>query len=363
MRVLAYPADSQGCGTHRILLPAGAVNGLCEPVIGQAMLMAAQSNQPEAPLIQQEVAHVRPDVIVFQRPMAAPTVQLMRQLQRTGYAIVVDIDDDFTCLPESNPAYRGTDPKENPIANRDNHWLACSFADHLTVSTPGIASSYGGGDRVSVIRNRVPDHWLNVRMRKDDPAAVIWTAVLAFHQDDLEVTGGEVGIACSRAGAVFRPMGWAQSCGPKDAYDAQLAEAGNARGNLQSTPWLNLTTMQFPQFIARATVGIVPLADKPFTRSKSCIKGLEYSALGLPFVASPLPEYQWLHEQGAGELAEHPKQWRLSLERLLRDPEWRQERIDAGRETASRLTYSKVGPEWVAAWEKARANAKQRMAA
>ncbi len=39
----------------------------------------------------------------------------------------------------------------------------------------------------------------------------------------------------------------------------------------------------------RCTVGIAPLVDRPFNRSKSWIKGLEYSAFGLPFVASPLP--------------------------------------------------------------------------
>jgi len=363
VRVLAYMADNQGCGMHRVAWPAAAVNGLCEMALGQAMLVAAQQNQPEPQLIAQEVAAVKPNVIVFQRPMAAPTVQLMRQLQRTGYAIVVDIDDDFTCLPESNPAHKATDPKESPIANRDNHWLACSFADHLTVSTQGIHDSYGGGDRVSIVRNRVPQHWLNVKMPKDDPAAVIWTAVLAYHTDDLDVTEGAVGIACSRAGAVFRPMGWAPSCGPKPEYDAKMAELGNAKGYTQSSPWLDLTGMPFTQIIGRSTAGIVPLCDRPFNRSKSWIKGLEYSALGVPFIASSLPEYQLLTGMGAGETAATPKEWRDKLERLLRDPEYRKERTEAGRDVARGLTYGTVGPEWVAAWEKAWKHSRTRMAA
>ena len=49
---------------------------------------------------------------------------------------------------------------------------------------------------------------------------------------------------------------------------------------------------------------MIPLEDTPFNRSKSWVKGLEACAMGLPFVASKLPEYESL---GVGRLVDQRK--------------------------------------------------------
>lgn len=64
-------------------------------------------------------------------------------------------------------------------------------------------------------------------------------------------------------------------------------------------------------------IGLVPLNDIPFNRAKSFIKGLEYTASGIPFVAQALPEYERLWEDGIGYLAITPQDWREKVERLL----------------------------------------------
>jgi hypothetical protein len=362
MKVLVYPGDNQGTGFHRMIWPALAVsqNPEVQVIIGQAMALAAQSRQPEAALVPQEVAQIRPHVIVFQRPFSIPIVRLMRELQRTGYAIVVDVDDDFKNLPDTNPAWANTAPDTDPITNRENHTLACEFADVLTVSTDSLKESYGGGDRIHVVRNRIPEHWLNVNMPKDDPPAVLWTGVHVYHAGDLEVTDGQVGVALSRAGAKLRHIG---GIAPDRMVGPEVEDATNTRGAYQHQGWLNLTEMQWAQAIGRCTAGIVPLCDRVFNHSKSYIKGLEYAALGVPFVASPMPEYKLLAEMGAGELADHPKQWRMMVERLLRDPEWREERAEAGRQVASEQTHAKGAHLWAAAWEQARETARAGIAA
>lgn len=52
----------------------------------------------------------------------------------------------------------------------------------------------------------------------------------------------------------------------------------------------------------------------------SNIKGLEYAAAGIPFVASPLPEYVRLRDQfGIGRIASNSKEWQDHIEELL-DP-------------------------------------------
>jgi hypothetical protein len=39
-------------------------------------------------------------------------------------------------------------------------------------------------------------------------------------------------------------------------------------------------------------VGLVPLTRGPFNEAKSYLKGLEYAAAGIPFIATPTEEYQ-----------------------------------------------------------------------
>jgi len=69
-------------------------------------------------------------------------------------------------------------------------------------------------------------------------------------------------------------------------------------------------------------IGIVPLVARPFNQAKSALKGMEYAACGVPFVASRSPEYQWL---GTGTLVgnsfedQGPDAWIDAIEQLL-DP-------------------------------------------
>jgi hypothetical protein len=57
-------------------------------------------------------------------------------------------------------------------------------------------------------------------------------------------------------------------------------------------------------------IGIVPLNNTPFNMAKSDIKGLEYSAAGIPFVAQNLPAYESLHKNNkVGLVAKKPADW------------------------------------------------------
>jgi hypothetical protein len=83
---------------------------------------------------------------------------------------------------------------------------------------------------------------------------------------------------------------------------------------LRTTP-----LVQINQYAAglRFDIGLVPLNNIPFNEAKSNIKGLEYAAAGIPFIASDLPEYRLLHEDGVGRIANTPQEWRSHAEYLL----------------------------------------------
>lgn len=70
----------------------------------------------------------------------------------------------------------------------------------------------------------------------------------------------------------------------------------------------------------RFDIGLVPLKDNKFNECKSELKGLEYSILGIPYLASPLPAYRRLVKDGEnGILCGRPREWYSSLSKLIED--------------------------------------------
>ncbi len=94
-------------------------------------------------------------------------------------------------------------------------------------------------------------------------------------------------------------------------------------------------------------------ADTKFNASKSWLKALELSAVGVPWVGSPRAEYTRLHAYGAGILASKPKDWYRALNQLRSSEVLRKELSDAGREAAAQLKIRDHAWRWVEAWEDA----------
>jgi hypothetical protein len=101
-------------------------------------------------------------------------------------------------------------------------------------------------------------------------------------------------------------------------------------------------------------LGMVPLAPTAFNTSKSRLKGIEYMAVGVPWVGSPREEYRRLHrESRCGLLADGPKDWYTKLKLLLTDDVLRKEQGEAGRTWMQDQTYQANAWRWLEAWERA----------
>ena len=82
-------------------------------------------------------------------------------------------------------------------------------------------------------------------------------------------------------------------------------------------------------------VGLMPLPDDPWTRGKGGYKILQYQALGIPVVASPVGINREIVEPGVnGFLASTASEWVEHLERLIHDSALRRRMGDAGRKKA-----------------------------
>jgi glycosyltransferase involved in cell wall biosynthesis len=83
---------------------------------------------------------------------------------------------------------------------------------------------------------------------------------------------------------------------------------------------------------SRFDVGIMPLPDTPYTRSKAGFKLLQSLAAGVGVVASPVGVNRMLVESsGGGMLAQTSEEWELCLRRLAADPSLRADLGARGR--------------------------------
>lgn len=284
------------------------------------------------------------DVVVFQRPARTQMLSHITRLQAAGIAVVIDMDDDFSALPSNNAAFKSFHPKYSPESNWQNIEKACRLADLVTVSTASLAERYGSHGRVRVLPNYVPSWYLRTDAHRED-VTVGWSGDMATHPGDLEVTRGAVQRALEGTDAKFGVVGIGN--GVRDALDLSSEP--------DKTGWCDIGG-EYQRAIAELSIGIVPLASHAFNRGKSWLKGLEYSSVGVPFIATGTPEYLKLYEQGAGLIANKPRQWETQLRQLITDDAYRTEMGERGREVASKLTIEDNAWRFIEAWQDAYLN-------
>lgn len=339
MRVQIYPADEGACAHFRCLWPAHAAESECGVEWQSALEVSAQH------LVGSGVRRVRPvpmdvDVVVWGRPTPRrETIELMEGYAAQGIANVVDIDDDLSCPHPSHPGNRILSGGEF-----NARWLAraCSIADLVTVSTPALAERYGSHGRVAILRNRVPRTLLELP-KSDDGRTCGWAGLVLTHPGDLSVTHGGVATAVRDARWRFHVVG----PGTDVKRELGLDEGPSSTGRLGLDEW--------HRALGDLTVGIVPLGNTKFNAAKSALKGLEYAARGVPFVASPTPEYRLLAEEGAGLVApSRGRNWRAQLLKLMRDDTVRAEAVEEGRSLIrQKHMYEGNGWRWAESWQAA----------
>jgi len=79
-----------------------------------------------------------------------------------------------------------------------------------------------------------------------------------------------------------------------------------------------------PEAIANVDIGVSPLRDSLWSRCKGAIKALEYMSMGIPVVASPVGEHNYIIRNGQnGFLANSNDDWFSKIEALIKDSRMR----------------------------------------
>ncbi len=303
------------------------------------------------------VDHPGCDVIVLQRPAHKHLVEAIPHLQAHGVAVVCDYDDDFDTIDMANPAYAAYDPATNPMSNKVWAKLASELADLVTVATPALAKKYGAHGRCVVLPNCVPERYLKVTPfwpvgaeRRCEYTRIGWAGNPRTHPGDLEVMDKAIFNLVDNNRAVFRTIGTKKTLDILGHGITSSFEFLN-----EYVEWVSID--EYPSLVASFDIGVVPLRDSTFNKSKSWLKGLEYAALGVPFVASPTKPYSSLSYLGAGDLVttttRNTMAWERALGRFLDDGDYRDRRAEEGRAVAKVWTFENNAEKWAQAWKDA----------
>lgn len=346
MKVYVFPADEAGCGYYRLIWPAEELKRRGYDV--EIIIPKDRKDSIRAEFDTNTGTPIRvmypddADVLVFQRithTFLARCIPLMRE---QGAAVVVDVDDDLSRIDPSNPAFESMHPRHVKAGKSEHSWKACEDAcRHATmvqVSTPALLRRYAPHDRGQVIRNCVPQSFLEVE--HEDSDVVGYGGALHSHSSDVPMLGNSIA-RLQAQGVDFMTIGQANGI----MRILGLPREPIAHGYVSLQDW--------PHFLTKIGIGVAPLAATQFNRAKSWLKMLEMAAVGVPCVGSPSDEYKEINKLGVGLLAERPKDWYRVLRRLASDPVERRDLAAAGREVVSQLTIEKNADLWWQLWERA----------
>jgi glycosyltransferase involved in cell wall biosynthesis len=278
------------------------------------------------------------DVLHIHRYSEDRAWRIAREAKASGAAVVWDDDDNLAAMPRGVAYERVWNgfAGDRRLTRMRRLWR---HVDLVTTPSEPLAEQLrrDGAPETEVIPNYVPDEVCNPDRRPHPRVTIGWTAGLE-HAADVQ----RVPILA----ALQRLL---------DAReDVNIVSLGLRLG-LRSERYfhvpyvpVNLLTQQLVEF----DVGIAPLADIAFNRTRSDIKLKEYAAAGVPWLASSIGPYEGMGEQQGGRLVSDER-WHEELVRLLEKPRERRKLAKRGAKWIASQTLSRNAQRWEAALERA----------
>ncbi len=277
------------------------------------------------------------DVYVIQMAQQRAAYHLLRRLSELGKVGLVDVDDHVWAIPFYNPFFRDFRGRDGKA-----HWVeeCARAADGVIVSTPELAELFSAlNPDTFPLPNCIDleDPAWDPQVEKEEGRVVVGWAGSPTHLEDFRLVVPALEALCRRHPEVKVAIG-----GPEEVYALLKDIPEGQKEFLPGVPF-----QDYPAMLARFDIGLVPLLDNAFNRCKSDLKGLEYSVLHIPFLASPLPAYRRLVEEGEnGFLCSNTREWLSRLSLLVEDERLRRRMGHRAREIAERRINDDYAPLW-----------------
>lgn len=325
--------DGLGCGHVRLIQP------LREMVKHGHEVKFVVSTTPESIIAMRDAKDY--DLVVGQRFAGYDGLQLWRRSRTPRNRLVYETDDNLFRIDKANwAAYTQFGPPKVQEAIRGY----CEMADLVTVTCEPLAEVHReeGAKKVAVLPNSIPEYVIDMpRHNNGRRPRIGW------------VGGGSHGIDVHEAVPAVRRFlnrndDWDLYIGGTDyrpSFDPQNWD------QMIFSEWKQINTHELAYYKSiDFEIGIIPVRDTEFGRSKSAIKALEYNARGIPVVASAVEPYRNYIVHGEnGFLVKDQHEWMKYIRLLAGDAALRHDMGLKGKEHARACT---VEQNWVL-WERA----------
>lgn len=317
IKVAALASDTGGCAWYRIHQPLRRLEARGEIALSANVVQKGGRMMPAITASNFEEA----DVVIVQK---AGGEDLLPVIQKYARKVVYEADDDLESITRENPCYAEEIEQKPGLIQRMRR--NAGAARMITTTTPHLADVMRRWNRVvRVVPNGVDPLAFTPPARSPGAGVRIGYLASRNHVEDVRL--------------LYRPL--REIC---DAYPEVTVVLGGAfyadlkrhlGDRMEYHAGVGVTEYSAFARSLRLDIGLAPLVDSRFARSKSPLKWMEYSALGCPTVASDVEPYSRVIESGVtGLLARSADAWLEQLSGLI-------ERADARREMA-RLALADV---------------------
>jgi len=269
--------------------------------LGRRLSLVRKAKQYDLVYILREAALLGPPV--FERLIA-----------QSGVPVVFDFDDAiFVSYRSPSNGYLSY------LKFASKTKTICRIASHVMVGNPYLADyARQVNDRVTVIPTTIDTEKYRVpeRREKTGPPVIGWTGSYSTVQH-LDTMRGALKKLAERESFRLRVIGTpSYECAPVD---------------VEAMPWRAETELED---LSEIDIGMMPLPDDRWSKGKCGLKALQFMALGIPTICSPVGvNTDIIQDDQNGFIAGTEDEWVEKLSRLLRSAELRRRLGDAGRAT------------------------------
>lgn len=314
------PVEPNGCAYYRCYLPSLELEKY-----DYGVATALPEYHPEhgfGAYLDKDNVHFGWDIVILKLIMLRAVADILEGPQRPNQKIVVDVDDFYEGLQPTNLAWQNTDPEKYPDSNREHYWRIIDAADAIITSTQFLYDFYTkekGKKNVFLVRNGIDiDRWHKKQDHARFMPKVGWVGAIPWRSGDIETMQPFLGEFLEKNRLEFHHSGHIKE------IPFNFTDLAGIPKTVKFSHEPRKVLSQYPHMFKKIDIGLVPLSDIPFNYAKSTIKGLEYTAAGVPFIASYSPEYEFLANDGVGRVAHSEEEWKHHLNELL-DPKIRKQ--------------------------------------
>lgn len=323
IKLTAYQADNGACYGYRLYNPLNTIQSHDEnrEVWDIRITVRYEPQDLEAS-----------DAIILQRQIdGSAFANAISARRRAGTRVIYETDDDLFNVPWWNPFYEHF----QDAAFRQNFGFFLEECDAIFVSTEHLKKVYSRyNDQIYVLPNSIDPNFAIPRFGNNRIPVIGW-AGSGTHRADFERMQPALARLAQDPDLRIRLFWYPDFSGP----------------SVQQVPWVDWSSYYQCLALSDFDIGLAPLAEHIFNRSKSNIRYLEYAMAGTPVIASRVGPYAESIVHGkTGLFVDDDDAWEDTIRGLLRDEDLRHRLADNAKNDV--LTRFNIHNNYVL-WENA----------